>query len=303
MSASVCLLGYGVILAWLCPPLLHRLSRDGSSPRLSVLLWLSVIAVAGAVWVAAGMGLIANFIATHWGSAPMRYCMDIVLAVHGLGWVGDLALVGVTVAGTAGTVLAFRRTQRILRRAARRSFEHAHAARLLGARDGVVIVESDERAAYCVAGRPSAIVVTSGAVSSLDTAELNAVLAHERAHLRGRHPQLMMLLKALAATLPWLPLVRVGAVAVGRLVEMSADDAAARRHGSDVLLSGLVALAGQPRSSGPALAAGDTAVLARALRLADPVPVTVRLRQQFLLVAAMILVLVAPVALLVLAHS
>ncbi|MDF2824736.1 MAG: hypothetical protein K0R68_2144, partial [Mycobacterium sp.] len=199
--------------------------------------------------------------------------------------------------------LVIRRTARTLGRLTLRSCEHAYTAHLLGARDGVVVVESDARAAYCVAGRPSAIVVTSGAVSSLDTAELQAVLAHERAHLRGRHPQLMMLLKALAAALPWLPLVRVGTEEVGRLVEMSADDAAARRHGGDTLLAGLVALAGNPRTSGPALAAADTAVVARALRLAQPATVAARLRHQFLLVTTMVSVLVVPVVLLVLSHS
>lgn len=304
MSATICLMSYGAVLAWLCPALLDRLTRSGVSPRLSVAVWLSALVVAATVWVVAGIGLIANFTATHWGADPVRYCLDVVLAVHRFGWIGDLVLIAAAVAGVVGTALVARRIVHTLRRLSARSCEHAYAAHMLGAGgDGVVIVPSDERAAYCVAGRPSAIVVTSGAVSSLAADELSAVLAHERAHLRGRHPQLMMLLKALAATLPRLPLVRVGADAVGRLVEMSADDAAARRHGRDTLLSGLVALAGQPRATGAALAAGDTAILARAMRLADPAGAGVRLRQQFILVTVLATVIVAPATLLVLAHS
>lgn len=297
-------MSYGAVLAWLCPALLDRLTRNGLSPRLSVAVWLAAIAVAAGVWVVAGVGLIANFTVVHWGADPVRYCLDVVLAVHRFGWIGDLVLIAAAFAGVIGTALAARRIVRTMRRLSARSCEHAYAAHMLGAAgDGVVVVPSDKRAAYCVAGRPSAIVVTSAAVSSLQADELSAVLAHERAHLRGRHPQLMMLLKALAATLPRLPLVRVGAEAVGRLVEMSADDAAARRYGRDTLLGGLLALAGQPRATGTALAAGDTAILARAMRLADPAGVGARLRQQMVLVAVLATVIVAPVTLLVLAHS
>lgn len=304
MSAGICLVAYGAILVWLCPALLRRLTRSGLSPRLSVVVWLAAIMVAAVVWVVAGVGLIADFTVVHWGAEPVRYCLDMVLAAHRIGWAGDLVLIAAAAAGVLGTALVTRRIVHTMRRLSARSCEHASTAHMVGAAgDGVVIVPSDERAAYCVAGRPSAIVVTTGAVSTLAADELSAVLAHERAHLRSRHPQLMMLLKALAATLPRLPLIRVGADAVGRLLEMAADDAAARRHGRDTLLRGLIALAGQPRAPGTALAAGDTAILARVMRLADPAGVGIRLRQQCALVTVLAAVIVAPATLLVLSHS
>lgn len=302
MTGTACLLMYGAGLAWVSPALLDRITRNGASPRLSVLLWLSAIVVAAVVWVVAGAGLMVNFIVSHGAADPVRYCMDVLLAMHRFGWIGDLVLIGVAAAAVLGTAMVTRRIVRTVRRLSERSCEHAYSARMLGVRDGVVIVTSEQRAAYCVAGRPSAIVVTSGAVSSLDADELDAVLAHERAHLRGRHPQLLMVLNAVAGALPWIPLVRQGTRAVARLVEMSADDAAARRHGSVALLNGLVALAGQPRATGTALAAGDTAVVARALRLADPVPVAARVRQQILLSATLAALIVVPVAMLMLPH-
>ena len=46
-----------------------------------------------------------------------------------------------------------------------------------------------EPAAYCVSGRPPAIVVTTAALGALDDRQLDAVVAHERAHLAGHHPQ------------------------------------------------------------------------------------------------------------------
>lgn len=299
MTGAACMLLYGAALAWLGPGALDRITRSGVSPRLSVAVWLSAIAVVAVVWVVAGAGLILDVVLLHSGADPVRYCMDALLAVHRFGWVGDVVLIAVAVAGVSGTTLAARRIVAAMHRMSARSCEHASTAHMLGARDGVVVVTSEHRAAYCVAGRPSAIVVTSGAVSSLDAAELDAVLAHERAHLRGRHPQL---LNALHGALPWVPLVRRATGAVARLVEMCADDTAARSHGSAALLRGLVALTGAPRVPGGALAAGDTAMVARAWRLADPAPAGTRLCRQLVLSLTLVTVIVTPVAMLLLSH-
>jgi beta-lactamase regulating signal transducer with metallopeptidase domain len=119
-----------------------------------------------------------------------------------------------------------------------------------------------------VSGRPSVIVVTSAAVSALDGRELAAVLAHERAHLAGRHSLAVTTLRGLAAVFPKLTLMREGASQVPRLLEMCADDASARRHGRAPLLSGLIALCRAAPAG--ALAAADLAVLARVERLAAP---------------------------------
>lgn len=94
------------------------------------------------------------------------------------------------------------------------------------------------------------------------------MLAHEHAHLRGRHPQLMMVVRALAGVLSHVPLFTCGADAVSALLEMCADDAAVRRHGRDHLLSGMLALAGPEPAAGMAVAA--TAVARRAQRLLAP---------------------------------
>ncbi|MFI6048194.1 M48 family metalloprotease [Nocardia sp. NPDC051321] len=69
-------------------------------------------------------------------------------------------------------------------------------------------MDAPEPAAYCVAGRPHTIIVTTAALGALDAAQLDAVIAHEHAHLAGRHPQLLTLIRALATTLPRLALTR-----------------------------------------------------------------------------------------------
>jgi uncharacterized membrane protein/Zn-dependent protease with chaperone function len=160
-----------------------------------------------------------------------------------------------------------------------RAHEHARAVRLVGHRTSeadVVIVEASKAAAYCVAGRPPAIVVTSAARDALDDRQLAAVLAHERAHLAGHHAAIVRALRALAAVFPRLSLITEGAQQVPRLLEMCADDVAARRHSRRALLSGLIALCTAVPAE--ALAAADLAVLARAERLARPPQESVKVK-------------------------
>ncbi|QHE74239.1 Peptidase M48, Ste24p precursor (plasmid) [Rhodococcus sp. WAY2] len=116
-----------------------------------------------------------------------------------------------------------------------RTHGHANRARLIGRRvRGIdaVVIDNPERAAYCAAGRPHAVVITTAALAALDDRQVQAVLAHERAHLAGHHAQILAVLRVLAASMPGITLFTAGAVEVGRLLEMCADDSAARVHGS-----------------------------------------------------------------------
>jgi Zn-dependent protease with chaperone function len=106
-----------------------------------------------------------------------------------------------------------------------------------------VLVEHCEPVAYCVAGRNPTIVLSTGAVDALDPAQLKAVLAHERAHLTGHHHRLLGLARIGRLVLPFLPLMRDADEQVTRLVEMHADDAAARAHDPRSLATALVVLA------------------------------------------------------------
>ena len=91
---------------------------------------------------------------------------------------------------------------------------------------GALVVDHPAAAAYCVPGLRSAIVISAGALDLLDQAELAAVLAHERAHLRDRHDLVLLPFTALLSAFRWSaqPAGRHGAVAL--LVEMHADDCA-----------------------------------------------------------------------------
>jgi Zn-dependent protease with chaperone function len=113
-------------------------------------------------------------------------------------------------------------------------------------------------------------VLTSGALAVLDPAQLTAVLAHERAHLAGRHHLLIALSRGLAAGFPAVPLFTQGQQEVARLAEMCADDAAARRSGRPTLIAALLAMGTGTAGPAAALAATAGAVTARVQRLLEP---------------------------------
>jgi Peptidase family M48 len=143
-----------------------------------------------------------------------------------------------------------------------------------GAGDAVVL-DAAQPVAYCLPGRPATIVVSSGALALLDTAQLNAVLAHERAHLAGRHHLLTALTRGLAVTFPGVPLFTRGPAEVARLAEMRADDAAVRHSGRGTLVAALLAMG--TGTAVPAAALGTAALgatglatTARVQRLLEP---------------------------------
>jgi beta-lactamase regulating signal transducer with metallopeptidase domain len=169
-----------------------------------------------------------------------------------------------------------------MRRSTRATRVHGEAARVTGrglagapARGpadapNAVVLDAPQPAAYCIPGRPATIVLTTGALAVLDPAQLTAVLAHERAHLSGRHHLLISLTRALAASLPRVPLFTQGARQVARLAEMCADDAAARRGGRLSLVAALLAMGTGAAVPTAALAATGGAVTARVQRLLEP---------------------------------
>lgn len=133
---------------------------------------------------------------------------------------------------------------------------------------GYTRVASEHRFAYCLPGRGGRVVVSTAAERDLADEELAAVLAHERAHLRGRHHALVQITQVLATVVP-LASLRALRTEVAVLVEMSADDRACRENGREALLTAMLRL-GTPGAGTPGLAASGTATVARALRLAEP---------------------------------
>ncbi|MEY9873910.1 Zn-dependent protease with chaperone function [Streptacidiphilus sp. MAP12-33] len=95
----------------------------------------------------------------------------------------------------------------------------------------LVVLESEEPRAWSLPGPVPRMVVTTGALRRLSGRELDALLAHERGHVRARHHWLLSAAEALVAGFPAIRLFGQFRDQVGQLVELAADDSAARRHG------------------------------------------------------------------------
>ena len=295
MGVAVCLLLYSFAVAVIVPGLLVRLTRSGAAPWPAITAWLTAIVSVLASWlIAAGFLMVA--LARDWGQpgriASACFAAMRQVAVGGSGPLLQATLFALTAAATGAVVVLGWRLSRSMGRARALSYRHAADARIIGHRVAgldAVVVDAPERVAYSVAGRPDTIVVTSAALDALDQCHLDAVLAHERAHLTGRHHLMLALTRGLAATLPRVALFTIGAREIARLTEMAADDAAARRHGHHTVLGALLALSVQAPVPSCAAAATGTDVLARAERLAAPTAAGWRTR---LMLGAMTLLVV-----------
>lgn len=300
MNVAAGLLIYSVVTVLLAPMLLSTLTRGGSAPRIGVAAWLTAIVSVLATWIAIPLVVIGDVV-FHGGErrSLLASCVEVLcdIAAGRAGLAAQLTVMGVAVALTVAVMGYGVKALRTIHRLRAHAHSHAQAVRLVGRPAGqpdVFIVDAGERTAYCVAGAPPAIVVTTGAIAALGSDELQAVLAHERAHLDGHHPKIVTALRGLAMAFPRLKLVTRGAVDVARLLEMCADDAAARRFGERTLLTGLMALAGATPAQ--TLGAADVALLSRAERLALPPAPWTRLGARAGLLGAMTVIALAPVA-------
>jgi Zn-dependent protease with chaperone function len=296
MSVAICLLLYSFAVATLAPWVLRRLTRAGTLPQSGVVAWLAAMVSVVASWFTATALLIMS-LTRNWDQ-PGRLATACFAALRRVieGGSGALLQAGLFILAAAAisalSTLAWR-SGRSLWRAHAHSRGHAERARVIGRRiDGVdaVVVDAPERAAYCVAGRPDTIVVTSAALDTLTDRHLQAVLAHERAHLAGHHHYVLAVARALAAAIPGVTLFSTGAREIARLLEMAADDAAARSQGSQTLLDALLALSLGALAPHGAIGATGTDVLARAERLAAPFAARTQWTARLLLIATTLLI-------------
>ena len=267
MTAAVLLAAYAAAAGLLAPAALRR-RWAARSPQLAMSLWLVLqlswtVAVVLAVLAATAPSRLTWLGAQPGGSQALPAGPapgGAVVAVAGL-------LLAAAVVLRTGWCLAGE-----LARSRRDRREHATLVAAAGRpcpELGVVVLDHDAPAAYCVPCGRYRLVVSAGALAALGTEQLQAVLAHERAHLRYRHHLMLAVAAALARAFPPVPLFAQAGPELGVLAEMAADDAAARRHGRDHLAKALVVLA-RAGTRPAALAAGGPAAIARIQRLLAP---------------------------------
>ena len=272
MTIGAVLLAYAACVGTLGSRVLGRARWTSRAPLLAIFTYLT------AAWsVLAALGLAGLTLAVHTtalgsglsdliGACVVRlrdvYATPGGAAAAGLG----LTLTGAVLARTAFTALTH------LRAARQQAWRHAQTARLVGSPEaalGATLVDHPQPAAYCVAGPQPTVVLTTAALQALDPAQLDAVLAHERAHLASRHHQLVAMAKIARQVLPFMPLMRAADAQVTRLAEMHADDTALRSGDPGPLATAMVILA-TPASPAPVLAAAATDAIGRIHRMLGP---------------------------------
>ncbi|MEV5653010.1 M56 family metallopeptidase [Nocardia sp. NPDC052254] len=289
MTLALCLLGYSALVCVAGPAILTRLTAHGSVPALGVAAWLAAVVAVLGTWVGASVALAVQV--AHTWDLPMAHLLgECVVAMHATadGGHGPFAQLAAAVSALALIGFVAARGIRVVRGlvlARSTSVRHARSAAMVGRRltgaertgtTATVVIDAPQKAAYCVAGRPGAVVVTSAAVAALDAPQLAAVLAHEDAHLTGRHHLIRASTRALAGALPFVPLFAAADAQVAQLLEMCADDRAAGRHSRTAILTALLTLADPAGNHtahdlpDAALGTSTLAVTARVGRLLDP---------------------------------
>jgi len=253
------LAAYAAAVGFAAPACLRRawLAR---MPRLAMALWLAL----SASWVTgvtlASLAIAAPSLLTWSAFGSQR----LVAASH-----FPVAIATGVLLFAAVTLRTARQVAHDLRGARRQQAEHAAFLAAAGHADpvaGALVLDHDAPAAYSVPRGRYRIVVSSATVTLLTPGQLEAVVAHERAHLRGHHQLLLTVSRALAHAFPAVPLLARAAEEVAVLAEMAADAAAARSHDAQDLAAALVILA-RARVPTAALTAGGPAALARINRL------------------------------------
>jgi Zn-dependent protease with chaperone function len=251
---------------------LRRVRLFDSLPRVGVLAWQALsLAALGSVTLAGATLIVPTSDLGHDLAFFLQACIYTVQVAYSAPTQFPAVTAGVVLAAVSTLWPAAWVTGHLM--AACRERRRSRDALALVSRDdaalGASLVDADVAAAYCLPGRHGRIVLTTAAVSALDEDELAAVIAHERAHLRERHHLVVGAATALARAFPGVPLFATAASEVARLVELRADDAAARDTDQISVAAALVALAGM-RAPRAALAAADRGGAARVSRLLEP---------------------------------
>lgn len=248
----------GLALALPVPAVLARASWPFLSPVTGIVLWQSlalaaVLAISGAA-LSTALWLVTHDHLTWWR-----------IALH-------VAIIGIGVLVWARFWWA---AWQVWHETSERRRRHRDLVDLLGEPHGALpavrILAAHTPVAYCIPRRRDArVVISQGAVDALDDDALQAVLEHERAHVRTRHDLVLEAFGVLHRAFP-RPLRTDAPLRQSQvLVELMADDAARKVAGDGALARAIVALAGGVTPAG-ALGAGSDALM-RLERLRDDSP-------------------------------
>lgn len=280
MILALCLLTVSSGLVLFGPRVLSRLTGSGRWPLPSILVWqVASWSVLGSVGLAAALIASPSLAAAGRLPAGLESCLASVSRV--VNPAGNPLLQAMALVLLAG--IAVRLATCVARTGlTNRRFRARHRALLsLVAHHhpnlDAHVIDFDTPLVYCLPGHGGRVVFTSAALGRLRSDQRQAVLAHERAHLQGRHHFLIASATVLARAFPRVALFVQSREHTARLVEMRADDVAVRRHGRRLVAEALLELVDMARSDTVLAATGVTtaARIERLLRTPAPLQPTV----------------------------
>jgi signal transduction histidine kinase len=272
----------GLTLSLVVPGVLESARWTGRAPAATVVLWQAVTLAS----VLSALGVVL--------AAPE----ELIRAAGSGRPVATAALVGALVVAAVIVIRLLLSLAGVSYRSRARRARHRLLVDLLDRAEerreldveGLRVLDGALPLAYCVPGRSPRVVLSGGALRVLDRDQVQAVLAHEQAHLRHRHDMVMESFTAFYQAVPRPLRRRTPLDAVHLLLEMVADDAARKRCGAAPLRAALGRLTDAVTPEAP----GVTTVDSRERRLDRLGPANTRsgpLTVAVLVAAAAILVL------------
>jgi Zn-dependent protease with chaperone function len=235
-----------------------------------VLLWLTslTLRVASSVFIALWVLLVLPETQlyrdlTHWCIHAEAHSVGVHFDVqgHAVGWVGSWLPSVVLVAAIAAIAGRTVHAVRVVR--------HVVASHALGpGPGGSVIVGGSEVVLAAIGFRRPRVVVSAGALTTLDDAELAAALSHETGHIARHHHVVLAYALGCAGAARLIPGTRAALRELRFHIERDADDwALQRNHDRFALASAICKAATLSRGSDAVLAALTGGSLNRRLDL------------------------------------
>jgi Zn-dependent protease with chaperone function len=264
-----------IVAAGIVLPHVLRLHRV--APVTASVLWLTSLSLRALTGLVAVMFLLFVLPRTDVFEALTHWCLHAVMPglaeqidLEGHGF-GDLTLLVPGIALAVSLLVVGIRTTRSARAARRLVDRH-----VLGQGPQGSVIVSGPEVAFAVAGLAHPrIVVSVGALTSLDDAELAAALDHERGHIARRHRFVMLSAAALGA-LGWMvPGARRAASEIAFHLERDADRWALGRRNDRLALASAIckaATSAQLPTSAAVVRLSQTGVRERLGQLLDDQP-------------------------------
>ncbi|GAA6526095.1 M56 family metallopeptidase [Intrasporangium sp. DVR] len=294
------LLTLTIALAWPVPRLMAGMTTFRRAPRAALVVWQSTSVAAVLAALFAAPAALPYVIGPTYELAENAAQIAVAVTVTGL-IAGRLIVSGHRV----GTRLrAHRRRHRQLVDLLAVPAAHPGGAPAHGAH--MRVIEHPTPTAYCVPGMRRRVVLTQGTLDSLPEDQLDAVLAHERAHLRARHDLILEFFTVIHEAMPRWFRCDAALREVTLLIEVLADRAAVRATGVLSTARAIVGMATGAVKPEGVLAMSESPSAARLrLELLQPGPVAglpgpVAATVMYLFAAS---VVIMPVALLVVAWA